>query len=496
MSWLMLASIQARNPMVLQAGDTLLRMLLFWSIFLPLGACFSIDRALDSSEKNPPQIILSPASFAILMQVCLVYWMGAAYKTGSAWSWSQATAVYEALMLDQFATAAGEYLRQFPALLKWLTRYTYWLEILGPSLMFLPFFTQRLRIILVALMASLHIGFAIHMELGLFSYISVTAWLLFLPSLFWDKIFHRLKTTQRLGLKIYYDRDCGFCRRWVKILKEFLLLPETQVDTAQSDPAIHAVMERENSWVVQDVSGKQHIRFEGIITLFRHSPYAWFLAPLLRLWPINSLGQKFYRWVAGHRMIASSWVRFIKFREQKWTIAGWQSVMVIFLFLCSLWWNIHPFVSSSVKKQVPNPVYWITHAFRLEQKWNMFSPRPLLNDGWYVLAATLKDGTKIDLMKADQKLDFAKPKNVSATYPNQRWRKYMMNLYKRREHLSLFASYQCRLWNLFYQNTNKMEELEINFMLERTLPYPQKSSVKKEHLLTYECKEASANSPR
>ncbi|OYR43122.1 HTTM domain-containing protein, partial [Halorubrum sp. Hd13] len=41
-SWLLLLSVQARNPMVLNAGDSLLRMLLFWSVFLPLGARWSV----------------------------------------------------------------------------------------------------------------------------------------------------------------------------------------------------------------------------------------------------------------------------------------------------------------------------------------------------------------------------------------------------------------------------------------------------------------------
>ena len=42
--WVMVVSIQVRNPMVLSGADTLLRLLLFWSMFLPLGAWWSIDR--------------------------------------------------------------------------------------------------------------------------------------------------------------------------------------------------------------------------------------------------------------------------------------------------------------------------------------------------------------------------------------------------------------------------------------------------------------------
>ena len=46
-SWILLVSIQSRNPMILQSGDTVLRILLFWGMFLPWGSKFSIDKMLN-----------------------------------------------------------------------------------------------------------------------------------------------------------------------------------------------------------------------------------------------------------------------------------------------------------------------------------------------------------------------------------------------------------------------------------------------------------------
>lgn len=43
--WLLVLSIQLRNPLVLTGGDQLLHLLLFWGIFLPLGTVWSVDRA-------------------------------------------------------------------------------------------------------------------------------------------------------------------------------------------------------------------------------------------------------------------------------------------------------------------------------------------------------------------------------------------------------------------------------------------------------------------
>src|SRR5262245_42621212 len=39
LSYFLLISVHARCPPVMQGGDHLLRAMLFWSIFLPLGAC-------------------------------------------------------------------------------------------------------------------------------------------------------------------------------------------------------------------------------------------------------------------------------------------------------------------------------------------------------------------------------------------------------------------------------------------------------------------------
>src|SRR5690606_10376590 len=53
LSWALLVSLHNRNPLILQGGDDLVRMLLFWSIFLPLGSFYSLDsRKTCSPEKT------------------------------------------------------------------------------------------------------------------------------------------------------------------------------------------------------------------------------------------------------------------------------------------------------------------------------------------------------------------------------------------------------------------------------------------------------------
>ena len=82
-SWLLLLSVQARNPSVLNAGDALLHLLLFWGMFVPLGARYSLDSLIRrGADRSPlPTSLSSMGTAALLLQVCLVYWGTAALKS-------------------------------------------------------------------------------------------------------------------------------------------------------------------------------------------------------------------------------------------------------------------------------------------------------------------------------------------------------------------------------------------------------------------------------
>ena len=217
-TWLLLLALHTQNTNIMQGGDLFLRMLLFWGMFLPLGACFSIDSALNSSPKKIPDRIVSAGTLGLLLQVCFVYWFTAAFKTSAIW-WEEGTAIYYALNIDQFATPLGHFLLGFPELLRVLSFATIWWEVVGPILVFIPVFTGPIRAATVFLFIGFHLGLGFSLELGPFPYICSVAWTAFLPSWFWDKIFHWLRTPARLGLKIYYDGDCGFCKKTVLLIR-------------------------------------------------------------------------------------------------------------------------------------------------------------------------------------------------------------------------------------------------------------------------------------
>lgn len=110
----------------------------------------------------------------------------------------------------------------------------------------------------------------------------------------------------------------------------------------------------------------------------------------------------------------------------------------------------------------------------LDQYWNMFAPYPLKDDGWYAITGTEKNGTIVNLANVGSAVPtMQKPENVSALYPDERWRKYLMNLWSR-DFSALrpyYLAYLCREWNARHEGDEKITNDDITFMLEESLPW-------------------------
>src|ERR671921_1183168 len=184
--WVLLLSIQVRNPLVNGSESPMLRMLFFWGMLLPLRSYWSVDRARSALPRPSPRF-LSLATFALFMQIAFVYWFTAALKSGPEWR-TDYTALYYALSLDQIATPIGHQLLHFPSLLQVLTFGTFVLEALGPLLLFCPFFTGPVRTGAVLAFMSLHFGIWLTMDIGIFPWISAFCMSAFSPTWFWDRV--------------------------------------------------------------------------------------------------------------------------------------------------------------------------------------------------------------------------------------------------------------------------------------------------------------------
>jgi uncharacterized membrane protein YphA (DoxX/SURF4 family) len=371
-SWLMLISLHSRNGLILSGADCLLRMLLFWAMFLPLDKSYS--------EKQS-QRTLSMATAGIIIQMLLVYLCTGLLKNDPTWA-KDYTAVYYALNLEQFTTSYGNFLLQFPNLLKVLTFTTRWLEVLGPILLSLPYLTRWLRLPLVLAFMSFHFGLILTYEIGLFPYICMLGWILFLPTEFWDFLSQRFS---KWGLEI--ERTAA----------------EIQV------------------------------------------PNRWF----------NHL----------------------------------KNGALLYAIVITVLWNIS--YLPGVARAVPEPLRTSGLILRLDQKWNMFAPYPMTEDGWYVAPGKLRDGTRVDVITG-KAVDWEKPKSIFKYYGDSYQRKYMTNVWRDSSAKDLqahYAKYICRKWNRLANPTRDRQLMSYNifFMRKKTPPPGTEGKIEQIQLWEHEC---------
>ncbi|MCS1408726.1 MAG: hypothetical protein M2R45_01903 [Verrucomicrobia subdivision 3 bacterium] len=69
---------------------------------------------------------------------------------------------------------------------------------------------------------------------------------------------------------------------------------------------------------------------------------------------------------------------------------------------------------------------------RLDQSWSMFSPDPPLDDGWLVIKSTLENREQVNLLNPSQPLTREKLDDVAASFLDDRWKAYLLNLVQRR----------------------------------------------------------------
>lgn len=84
--FVLLASVAARNPLLLQGGDKVLVVMTFFALFLPLGQCGSLERLWFGTR--PDIAFRSAATVAYVIQILLVWFMAGILKTGEQW-WSR-----------------------------------------------------------------------------------------------------------------------------------------------------------------------------------------------------------------------------------------------------------------------------------------------------------------------------------------------------------------------------------------------------------------------
>ncbi|ELY91203.1 HTTM domain-containing protein [Natrinema altunense] len=178
-SWLLLLSLHTRNPMVLNGGDALFRMLLFWAIFLPLGERWAIDARRTNRDRTT---VASVGTMAVLLQPLLMYASNAIHKYRGD-SWMAGDAIAKTFRADQFTILLGNVIADQILLLRVFTYLWVGLILLSPLLVILM---GRRRAMFASLFVGMHLGMLVTIRVGIFPLVAVTALLPFYPPVFWN----------------------------------------------------------------------------------------------------------------------------------------------------------------------------------------------------------------------------------------------------------------------------------------------------------------------
>jgi len=206
-AWVAVVSVVRRTAPATNAGDLWLICLLFWGIFLPLTAAWSLDtfwRQDRASRDNNGTVcrIFSAATVAIVLQIAAVYMSAGLAKCNE--SWFSGDAFSYALSVHDHGTHWGSVVGSFAPLAKLVTWSVLAIELIGPCLL-IAWPQPSVRLTLVALFISFHLAICVLMSVGIFGFVGVAAWLVVVPTEFWGWLAGHRDTPQ--GSETLAEKD-------------------------------------------------------------------------------------------------------------------------------------------------------------------------------------------------------------------------------------------------------------------------------------------------
>jgi len=435
LSAILITSLHSRNLFTENGGSVVTHSLAIWTVFLPLGRCFSIDALRHSlgaeQEHSPAELnqrapwrsepFVSTVVLGLLLQWSVIYFFNCVHKTGVGWR--NHSAIYYFLYQDRIVTSFGVWVRQHVpyGVFAMLTRMTLLVEATLSFILLVPFAQKWLRRIAFLLAVGLHGNIALLSRLGPFSYVMVLFFLMLFGQEELDWLGRWFGRPAR-AVSVIFDADCGICLWTCRLLKRldpwqrltFIGNNETSRLPAGLDPKLC-----ETSVVVVDGAGAVFLEERAVRRAVRALPLgivvvAWLYVPGLSL-----VGRAAYRWVAARRMAiselfglgacgvpqvataappkASPWLGRVGDDLRGFGVMTRETlVLMLMVVLSTEVIKSNPFVSRHLQLKRPE---WMTEVIgytRMLEGWGMFAPEPPYDDGRLVVDGRTIDGRKLD----------------------------------------------------------------------------------------------------
>lgn len=455
--FVLLASLAARNPLLLQGGDRVLVVMVFFAAFLPLGQCFSLTRQWFGGRPQTPYRSAATAAYAI--QIMLVWFMAGILKTGEQW-WSDGTAISMALHLEAFTTEFARLWRHWDWLVQSMTLFVFWIECLAPLLVLVPVFWCRV-IGLVALVW-LEVGIWLSLEVGLFPFISLVSIVPLAPTRVVDGVarWHAHRASPKGSeLVLFFDRGCRFCAFACRFLLACCGIRGAALREAQTDPTAARILVDSFAWSVTAAPGidaspdgparsapRYRRGWDAVLFVVQSSPRPW----LANVLPGPAMGERVYAWIGSYRgAIGALGGMAFGLGDARGTHGGPGRFVVSSALVLVLAWNAATYPPLREWKDFRPWIQPLVYSANLAQYWSMFAPYPYLNDFWHVMPALTREGVRVDLLTG-RPVSLEVPRDGPDHYGGYRWRKTVLRSLERDEIERVFR-YFCRTgeWTAF-----------------------------------------------
>lgn len=336
--WALLMSFHVRNPLMLNAGDILLRISTFYLMLMPAGAAWSLDNVIRARLLRPVQPSLTRKLLALSFTHASLWgevWRGER-ATGQIAPWSTRLAQIQIVVLYFFTgvdklrgvsadggvgdwvngqavawamshptIARFEFLAGWPW---WVFAPATWIT-LGWEITFpLLVLWRRTRWYALSFGVLLHLGIWATMEVTHFSFTTLAYYWLFVPAMVLaDMAGKATGDNERRKLILFYDGMCPVCkrsRRWVERLDwlnrvEYADIHDREFANAQLPDVSYAGMLKE--MYVKRPDGQYYGGYDAFRALAPVLPLTWLCVPFMWLPGARWLGAKVYKFIARNR---------------------------------------------------------------------------------------------------------------------------------------------------------------------------------------------------
>lgn len=175
--FLLFVGLHHRNPVILNSGDSFMRIAMFFMIFAPAGAVYSLDRwwrVRKGREKGVPKPTEPWAQRLIQLQLAFLYFYAFVWKAMGP-MWLEGTAVYYTSRLVEFWRFPVPYVYEH----MWSIKLWSWGTLVVEFALGVLVWVKELRYWVLLSGVLLHLGIDYSMNIPLFGPIMVAAYITF-----------------------------------------------------------------------------------------------------------------------------------------------------------------------------------------------------------------------------------------------------------------------------------------------------------------------------